>query len=52
MKGDDIDVECNRHGREEKLIQNINVAIFWDIAPCSPPVIRRFGGTYHLHVQG
>jgi hypothetical protein len=24
---------------------------FWGIAPCSPPVNRRFGGTYHLHLQ-
>jgi hypothetical protein len=28
-----------------------NVAIFWDIAPCSPYVNRRFGGTYHHHLQ-
>jgi hypothetical protein len=26
---------------------------FWDITPCSPlSVNRRFGGTYHLHLQG
>jgi hypothetical protein len=30
----------------------MNVAIFWDLAPCSPYVNRRFGGTYHLHLQG
>jgi hypothetical protein len=30
----------------------MNVAIFWDIEPCSPYVDRRFGGTYHLHFQG
>jgi hypothetical protein len=30
----------------------INVAIFWDIQPCSPYVNRRFGGTYYLHLQG
>jgi hypothetical protein len=30
----------------------LNVAIFWDIAPCSPYVNRRFGGTYDLHLQG
>jgi hypothetical protein len=29
-----------------------NVAIFWNLAPCSPYVNRRFGGTYHLHLQG
>jgi hypothetical protein len=27
------------------------VAIFWDIARCSQYVNRRFGGTYHLHLQ-
>jgi hypothetical protein len=27
--------------------------IFWDIKPCSPlSVNRKFGGTYHLHLQG
>jgi hypothetical protein len=30
----------------------MNVTIFWDIAPCSPYVNRRFGGTYHLYLQG
>jgi hypothetical protein len=30
----------------------IKSSIFWDIAPCSPLKInRRFGGTYHLHIQ-
>jgi hypothetical protein len=29
----------------------MNVAVFWNIAPCSPHVSRRFGGTYHLHLQ-
>jgi hypothetical protein len=29
----------------------MNVAIFWDIAPCSPYVNLRFGATYH-HLQG
>jgi hypothetical protein len=28
-----------------------DVAIFWDILPNSPYVNRRFGGTYHLHLQ-
>jgi hypothetical protein len=28
-----------------------NVAIFWNIAPCSPSVNQRFGGTYHLHLE-
>jgi hypothetical protein len=30
----------------------MKVDIFWDTVPCSPYVIRRFGGTYHLHFQG
>jgi hypothetical protein len=30
----------------------MNVAIFWDIQSCSPYVNRRFGGTFHLHLQG
>jgi hypothetical protein len=30
----------------------MNAAVFWDIAPCSPYVDRRFGGTYHFHLQG
>jgi hypothetical protein len=27
-------------------------AIFWHVAPCEYFVNRRFGGTYHLHLQG
>jgi hypothetical protein len=30
----------------------MDAAILWDITPCSPYVKRRFGGTYHLHLQG
>jgi hypothetical protein len=30
----------------------LSVAVFRDIAPCSPYMIRRFGGTYHLHLHG
>jgi hypothetical protein len=33
------------------LVQS-NVAIIWDIAPCSLYVNCCFGGTYHLHLQG
>jgi hypothetical protein len=29
----------------------MNVAIFWDIALCSPYANRRFGGKYRLHLQ-
>jgi hypothetical protein len=28
------------------------VAVFWDIAQCSPNANRRFEGTYQLHLQG
>jgi hypothetical protein len=27
-------------------------AVFWDVAPCITCVNRRFGGMYHLHLQG
>jgi hypothetical protein len=27
-------------------------AVFWDVAPCRYCVTRRFGRTYHLHLQG
>jgi hypothetical protein len=30
----------------------MNVAMFCDIAPCCSYVNRRFGGIYHLHLQG
>jgi hypothetical protein len=39
---------CLRHRHS---LQPLDVVIFWDIAPCSPFVNRRFGGTYHLHAQ-
>jgi hypothetical protein len=29
----------------------MNIAIFWDAALCNPYVNRRFGGTYHLHLE-
>jgi nitrate reductase gamma subunit len=29
----------------------MNAAIFWDVAPWIPYMIRRFGGVYHLHLQ-
>jgi hypothetical protein len=33
--------------------RSLESIIFWDITPCSPlKVIRRFGGTYCLHLQG
>jgi hypothetical protein len=30
----------------------MDVAIIWDIAPCSPYMSIRFRGTYRLHLQG
>jgi hypothetical protein len=30
----------------------MKVAIFWDIASCSPYMKQRFVVTYHLHLQG
>jgi hypothetical protein len=30
----------------------IDATILWDIVSCSPYVNRRFGGKYHLHLQG
>jgi hypothetical protein len=30
----------------------MKVAIFWDIALCSLYTDQRFGGIYHLHLQG
>jgi hypothetical protein len=29
----------------------MNVAIFWNIAPCSPYVNRRFEGKYRLNLR-
>jgi hypothetical protein len=29
-----------------------NNANLWDIAPCSPYVNRRFGGSYYIHLHG
>jgi hypothetical protein len=33
-------------------ILKLKNAIFWDVAPCSSCVNRRFGGMYRLHLQG
>jgi hypothetical protein len=30
----------------------MNVAIFWNIAPCIPYVSLCFGGMYHIHLKG
>jgi hypothetical protein len=28
------------------------ISFLWDIGVCNPYMNRRFGGTYHLHLQG
>jgi hypothetical protein len=30
----------------------MNVAIFWNILPCSPYMTLCFRGLYHVHLQG
>jgi hypothetical protein len=38
---------------EDLIAVVMNNTIFWNITPCSPlKVNRRFGRTYHLHLQG
>jgi hypothetical protein len=37
---------------EEKIYFYMKNAVFWDVAPCTSCVNRRFGGTYRLHLQG
>jgi hypothetical protein len=37
---------------EYSTVVTIKNAVFWDVAPCSYFVNRRFGGTYRLHLQG
>jgi hypothetical protein len=39
-------------GTEVFTALTMEAPIFWDIAPCSPYIKRRFGGMYHLHLQG
>jgi hypothetical protein len=41
-----------RENRRTTITCLLIVAIFWNIAPYSSYVNRRFGGTYHLHFQG
>jgi hypothetical protein len=36
--------------QKQATTRNEEVAIFWDIASCSPYVNRRFGGMYYPHV--
>jgi hypothetical protein len=31
---------------------NLEECVFWDVAPCSICVNRRFGGMYRHHLQG
>jgi hypothetical protein len=35
-----------------KLRKAMKNDVFWDMAPCTSCVNRRFGGTYRLHLQG
>jgi hypothetical protein len=39
-------------GFEVLTVIDANVAIFWDTAPCSAYVYRRFGEAYDFHLQG
>jgi hypothetical protein len=56
-KGDEVTGGCGklRHddlGFEVLTAVVMKVDISWDILLCSPYVNRRFGGSYHLHLQG
>jgi hypothetical protein len=35
-----------------KTKETLKNVVFWDVAPCSSFMNRRFGGTYRLHLQG
>jgi hypothetical protein len=42
-----------RFVRFQVLTTVMNSSVFWDVMPCSPvKVIRLFGKTYRLHLQG
>jgi hypothetical protein len=41
-----------RMGFEDLTAVVMNIVIFWDVTQCSPHVKLRFGGKYHLHLQG
>jgi hypothetical protein len=34
------------------MAMSMKKVIFWDLVPCNCGWNRRFGGTYHLHLQG
>jgi hypothetical protein len=38
-------------GFEVLTVVVMRIAIFWDIAPCSPYINLRFRGTYRIHLQ-
>jgi hypothetical protein len=42
--------EREQYGFEILTAAVMNIAIIWDIAPCSSYVNRRFGGTCNLHL--
>jgi hypothetical protein len=35
-----------------ELKRHMEIVTFWDTAPCSPYMNRRFDGKYHYHLQG
>jgi hypothetical protein len=44
------EIEDNIESLEVK--QSLKITIFWDVAQCSPYTNQRFGGIYHLLLQG
>jgi hypothetical protein len=44
----EVGLEINTE-KTKYMLKNV---VFWDVAPCRYRVNRRFGGTYHLHLQG
>jgi hypothetical protein len=47
-----LNTVVNCVGFEVLIAVIIHIAVLWEKAPCSTYVNRRFGGTYHLHLQG
>jgi hypothetical protein len=45
------DMEGDSHGAIELLSWYLKNVVFWDVTPCRSCVNRRFGGTYHLHLE-
>jgi hypothetical protein len=51
-KTEETKCDNNCVGFEVVTAVDMNAVIFWDKAPFSPYVKRRFSGMYHLHLQG